>query len=329
VPADLLLVIFTSGSTAAAKGVVHTHGTVVRKVATGQDATGFPSDDGLRVFAGLPFFWIGGIQTTMGALCSGATLVCQERFDPDEALDLIAAEDVGFVMLWPTLRQRLERHAERTGRALPSTAFLGLRQLDVTPDGAVRTNLGMTETMGPHATGPATEHRIVDREGRPTDGRGEIAVRGYTVMQGLYKREREETFDPEGWYHTGDEGVLIDGALYFHGRASEMIKTNGANVAPAEVEQVLAAAGGVRAAFVFGLPDDERGEIVVAAVVPDAGAVVDEAALRANARGQLSAFKVPRAVVVLAEDEVPLTRTGKADKRQLRADVAVRLGVEL
>ncbi len=166
VPADLLMVIFTSGSTAAAKGVVHTHGTVVRKVATGQDATGFPSTEGLRVFAGLPFFWIGGIQTTLGALHSGATLVCQDRFDPAGALDLIEAERVDFVMLWPTLRQRLEHHAELTGRTVPTTQFLGLRRTEVSADGGVRTNLGMTESMGPHATGPDTDHRIVDAAGQ-------------------------------------------------------------------------------------------------------------------------------------------------------------------
>ncbi len=152
-------------------------------------------------------------------------------------------------------------------------------------------------------------------------------MRGYTLMQGLYKREREATFDADGYYHTGDDGALIDGALFFHGRASEMIKSNGANVAPAEVEQVLVTVAGVGAAFVFGLPDAERGEIVVAALVVAEGGEPDLDELRATARRQLSAFKVPREVVVLDEEDVPLTRTGKADKRRLREHVAARLGV--
>ena len=124
---------------------------------------------------------------------------------------------------------------------------------------------------------------------------GEVLVRGYSVMLGLYKRERTEVFDADGWYHTGDRGLFRDGWFFFTGRQTDLIKTKGSNVAPAEVERVLMGDPGVKQAFVFGVDHPERGQDVVALVVPDAAVETrstDQIAERL--REHLSSYKLPR-----------------------------------
>jgi acyl-CoA synthetase (AMP-forming)/AMP-acid ligase II len=155
---------------------------------------------------------------------------------------------------------------------------------------------------------------------------GEICVRGYSLMQGLVKRERAETFDADGWYHTGDAGFFsAEGLLWFKGRLGEMIKTAGANVTPSEVESLLAGFPEVKEAYVVGVADRERGENVAAAVVLEPGAALTADALRARAKRQLAAYKVPRHVLIAEHDALPFTDTGKIDKRRLRAALEARV----
>jgi acyl-CoA synthetase (AMP-forming)/AMP-acid ligase II len=156
---------------------------------------------------------------------------------------------------------------------------------------------------------------------------GELCVRGYSVMQGLHKVPREETFDADGFYHTGDAGRFDEsGILYFAGRLGELIKSGGANVTPAEVEAVLAAQPEVREAYVVGVPDAERGEAVAAAVVLAEGARLEADALRARVKRELAAYKVPRLVHFAAPGTLPFTDSGKIDKRRLRALLAASAG---
>ena len=142
--------------------------------------------------------------------------------------------------------------------------------------------LGMLEPPGPHSAPDRGKKKLYFPErlavhswrrcgdaaqgGRPENPstempegvEGELLVRGYSLMDGLYKRERAETFDEDGWYRTGDKGYFRDSYLFFTGRSTEMIKTGGANVAPREVELALESLSGVQAAFVVGLPDAQR-----------------------------------------------------------------------
>lgn len=343
-PADWIVLIQTSGSTAESKGVLHTHGAVLRKTAT--PLAGRPAD--MRIFLGMPFFWVGGVLMLGTALHSGATLVAQERFEAGGALDLIQRESVNMIAGWLTLGDRLRRHHSFPDRVLApvvglntaSDALGGGSGSGTTP--AFVTPLGMTESMGPHlaathpryglavpdelrgslgSSGPFYEHKLIDPDSGERidgDGEGELCIRGYAVTVGMYKREREDVFDADGWYATGDRVTRRDDLFFFTGRVTEMIKTGGSNVAPPEVEAALATLPDVKLAFVLGIPHPELEEQVAAVVVARDGCSLDVDDVRAGAAKLLSGYKVPRVVLVLAEDDVPWLGTGKPDKRAMR-----------
>ena len=152
-------------------------------------------------------------------------------------------------------------------------------------------------------------------------------MRGYSLMQGLHKVERERVFDADGFYHTGDGGYFdADGVLFFQARLGDMIKTAGANVTPREVEVALETFPEVQAAFVVGLPDPARGQNVAAAVVLQRDASLSEEACRERLARELSAYKVPRRWLFCEKSRLPFTDSGKIDKRALvalfEADIA-------
>ncbi|CQD19494.1 AMP-binding protein [Mycolicibacterium conceptionense] len=175
----------------------------------------------------------------------------------------------------------------------------------------------MTETAGGFAF---TDMAIVDEHGAPVapSDTGELLVRGIGVMAGYNKRERSETFDADGWYHTGDKVYRRDGdpRLFYVGRTTDLIKAAGANVSPLEVEAVIAASPDVAQCVVVGIDDPQRGEEVCAIVVPAAD--LDLAALAAHCRAQLSAYKVPTRWALTTSDRLPTLPSGKFDRKSLR-----------
>jgi acyl-CoA synthetase (AMP-forming)/AMP-acid ligase II len=165
---------------------------------------------------------------------------------------------------------------------------------------------------------PGFEASVLTDAGEAAVGEvGELRFRGPFLMEGYVGRERHETFDAENWFRTGDlVSVDGDGFFYFHGRSSDMIKTAGANVSPREVEAAILDVSGL-VAHVVGVDDATRGQIVAALVRAPAGSVeVDD--LRARLRAVLSAYKVPKLVVVVPEELVPMMSSGKLDLRALK-----------
>lgn len=325
-PSDLAVMIHTSGSTADPKGVLHTHGTLVRQTSTWPAAVRVvtATDGDLRVLCAMPFFWVGGLLAATGALHETTTILVLPRLEPGAALDLIEAERATGLVGWPAFTQKLREHPTFPDRDLSSAPALRHGPLDIAmtdvPDG-FPVHRTMSETAGGFAY---TEMRIVDDTGTDVaEGTtGELLIRGIGVMAGYNKRERSETFDGDGWYHTGDRVYRTPGdpRLFYVGRTTELIKAAGANVSPLEVEAVLAESPDVAQCLVLGVADVERGEQVCAVVVP-ARTDPDIASLAAHAREQLSAYKVPTRWVVVTSDAVPTLASGKFDRRTLRAMV--------
>jgi acyl-CoA synthetase (AMP-forming)/AMP-acid ligase II len=304
----------------------------------------------------MPLCWVGGfVFCLLRALASGGCYLTQDVFEPGAALELLARERVTDVAAWPAVTKALMEHPD-----FPSTDLSSLRNgiweampADRRPPdpGLISGSLGMSETAGPHTyktraedlAGLPEDHR--GAFGRPVDGMehrivdpdtgldlpegevGELLVRGASLMLGLHRRERSDVFDADGWYHTGDRGCFHDGWFWFHGRQADLIKTGGSNVAPAEVEQCLMEADEVKLAFVLGVPDENKGERVVALVVPRAGEKVDGGELRDQLRSRLSSYKVPEHVFVIDDEQVPWLVSQKADRRALQtlaAELATR-----
>lgn len=348
VPADPMIVIYSSGSTADPKGAVHTHGSVIRHSFNLNTFRDIESED--RVFSPMPFFWVGGfVFSLLSVMHEGAFLVCEEAFDPERTLALLERERVTIAAGWPHYAKAMTDHPsfrERDLSSIRSGNLYAVLPAEARPkDPELRSNaLGMTETCGPHTidrmdldlpeslrgsfgrSAPGLAHKVVD----PATGRdlgpdesGEICVRGYSLMQGLHRVEREDTFDADGYYHTGDAGRFdAEGHLFFEARLGDMIKTAGANVTPREVEIALEAFPEVQAAFVVGVPDPGRGQNVAVAVVLNRGAHLDEATGRRRLRAELSAYKVPRYFFFEEKDALPFTDSGKIDKRRLAERLA-------
>ncbi|OJZ76377.1 hypothetical protein BRW65_01645 [Mycobacterium paraffinicum] len=343
-PADPLLTIWTSGTTSLPKGVVHTHGGVLRFVHALRQigrADVLPAE---RAYAAMPFFWLGGLNTILfPSLIGGGVIVTTGELAADAVLDTIVEQKVTRVAGWMGPVVELAETAAARGIDVSGVRGLGppTRQdgTPIPPD--LRGNaLGMTETFGPHSAEPAgaelpaakrgamgravpgCERQIVDPATGielPRGEIGELRVRSLGMMRGYYKREHSDCFDADGFLRTGDRcSIDEDGFLFFHGRQTELIKTSGANVSPREVEVALESNPEIAEAIVFGVPDAARGEEVVAAIVPAAGCAVDEAVLRSRLKTQLSHYKVPRRIRVVDPAAVPRTDSGKPRKAELR-----------
>jgi fatty-acyl-CoA synthase len=342
-PEDACYLLYTSGTTARPKGALHVHDAVARNGWRIGEYQGLAADDVVWFYYPL-FFSAGCINVMLGTLSHGAALILQPVFDPGEAIALIERERATTWHLWPHTLKELTQHPDwRTrdhSRLHKGTGPFDAMQGGPPEDGLGGVNMyGMTETCTAFTCTradeplrirlttqghpmPGNQLKIVDPESgeRLPDGQaGEICVKGPTVMRRYYKVDPAETFDCEGFFRTGDLGhVDAEGRLCFGQRIKDTIKTGGINVSPADVEARLMQIGGVSAAYAFPLPAGDRGEVVGAALVvgPDAGPT--EEAIRAHCRETLSGYKRPEGVLLLREEQVPMTGSGKVQKGILR-----------
>ncbi|WP_405136561.1 class I adenylate-forming enzyme family protein [Nocardia sp. NBC_01388] len=329
-PSDPAVAVYTSGSTAEPKGVVLTHGTVMRQssiMAAHQQfwADGLPP----KYLTTMPLFWVGGILAITGALHQPMTVLCLPRLEPGPALQLLERERGTAVIGFPTFVQRMRSHPDFTRRDLTSARMLLEGPADVSMinvPGEAPIHRGMSESGGSFLT---TETVVVDPATGievPPGVAGELWIRGPGVMEGYLKKERWEVFDADGWYHTGDRVHRLvdasDNRVFFDGRYNELIKSAGANVSPQEVEAVLDEFETIRCSFVVGVDDESRGEAVAAVLVLEQDANWDPAGVIAGARAALSSYKVPRRWFVSDERQLPFLPTGKINRRQLRQLIA-------
>jgi acyl-CoA synthetase (AMP-forming)/AMP-acid ligase II len=320
-PADAMVAVFTSGTTAAPKAVIHSQGAAIRKTSPAANGS-LNAQFGGRVLSLMPFFWVGGLQELLSALQSGAAVVTLERLDAAAAVELGVREEVTGVMgnaaaMRSILGTTELRDVIPTIRPIPQRPWAG----GPSSRGDASVAIGMTETFGPWNSVYGMECRIVN----PDTGEicaegesGEFQVRGYALMQALYKQEADDTFTKDGFYATGDLGFQENERFYFTARLKDLIKTKGANVAPAEVEAVLNEIASVRMSFVVGLPHPVDGEQVVAGVVVEDGMTLDTDGVLAQCRARLSSYKVPRVIEVLDRDEIPYLSSSKPDRLAIK-----------
>ena len=350
-PADPCYILYTSGSTATPKGVVLAHGSVIENGFSIGERMRLSAAD--RVWLAVPLFWSFGSANAFPAIVThGGSIVLQESFEPGEALALLDEQCCSVYYGMANMARAMLEHPDRRRRAL-ATMRTGLtiglpEDIQMTMDAVGARELcnvyGSTETYGNCAVTdahddlalrletqgrplPGTTIRVVDPEsGRtlPPGEVGELRVKGH-VTPGYYQdaEQTRATFDADGFFVTGDLGLIgDDGRLRFRGRLKEMIKTGGINVAPLEVEAVLLTHAAVKQAYVVGVPDRARGEVVVAAVELHDGAPASAEILAAFCRERLAGYKVPVRFVFRKADEFPRTPTGKVQKPRLRDELA-------
>lgn len=350
-PTDRALVFFSSGTTARPKAIMHMHRAAAMQCWRWAKVWGI--DQNVRTWTANGYFWVGNFAMGVGGtLTAGGCLVLQQYFNAGEALRLIERERVNFVFAWPHQWSRLTDDPYYAKADLSSLHYVsGTSPLRQHP--TVKTDwnepvcaYGNTETLSINTIFPSgspesiacVAHgapmggntiRIVDPltdEVKGINEAGEIAVKGPTLMLGYLRVPPEEVFDEYGFFHTGDGGHIDEkGHLHWYGRLNDIIKTGGANVSPMEIDAVISKCPGVKIVATVGVPHDTLGELVVSCIVREPGSSLDEAAVKAFAAKSLSAYKVPRRVLFIAEGEIALSGSNKVKTAVLRELVAKRL----
>ena len=352
-PTNIALMMYTSGTTGLPKGVMLTHrslfgtSTLRRTAAVAWDR--WSTDDVTLV--PVPLAHIGGFGMLARTIFFGGETIIQPAFDPGAVLDAIEHRRVSKIGLVPTAMKMVIDHPRSRAvdysrietmiyGAAPITADL-LREAIATFGCRFAQSYGMSETSGTCVALPPEDHDVAGNErmrsaGKPLPGTelkivgedgatlppgkaGEIAIRCISVMAGYWHQPAATAavLDTDGWYRTGDAGLLdADGYLFIKDRVKDMIVSGAENIYPAEVENVLSDHPDVAGVAVIGVPDAHWGEAVKAIVVPAPGRTVDEAALIAWAKERIAHFKAPRSVDVV--DALPLNATGKVQKAVLR-----------
>jgi fatty-acyl-CoA synthase len=354
-PADDGVIIYTSGTTAHPKGVLHFQRAPVIQSWRFADYMQLAADD--VVWTAQPFFWTAGMTMSLGStLAASACLVLQETFEPESALALIERERATTLLAWPHQEKAMAEHPTAVSTDLSSVRKIEFSSPLASLAGieedtwGIYASYGLSETftLASGLPASASSERRRNTSGRPLPGmsirildpqtglpvdvgqKGELAVKGATLMRGYYKLDPSLYFDEDGYFRTQDGGWLDEeGDLHWTGRLSNLIKTGGANVSPVEIEQALAPSEDIRVALAVGVPHPVLGEAVVLCVVRGDAARIDEASrqsgIREQLRHKLAAYKVPKCVLFFDADELDYTANQKIQVGPLRETALARL----
>jgi long-chain acyl-CoA synthetase len=342
---DTAVILYTSGTTGKPKGAELTHANLYRNSAGVSQKLGEMSDDDVLLGA-LPLFHSFGQTCTMNSAVSvGATVTMLPRFDPDKALEIIQRDRVTIFQGVPTMYNAM-LHSESCDSADCSTLRLCMSGGAAMPAELMREfeeKFGciILEGYGLSETSPVASFNHPDRERKPgsigtpiegvemqvwdDDGNevpqgevGEIVIRGHNLMKGYWNREdaTKEAITGEGWFRTGDMAKMDeDGYFFIVDRKKDLIIRGGYNVYPREIEEVLYEHPAIQEAAVVGVPHDELGEEVGAAVVLKEGESLEADELKSYVKEQVAAYKYPRRIWFV--DELPKGPTGKILKREI------------
>ena len=341
---DTAVILYTSGTTGKPKGAELTHANLARNADVSRRTT-CEVEAGDVVLGALPLFHSFGQTVAMNAsIAAGACLALVPRFDPGEALATMQRDGVTHFYGVPTMFGALLHHPEREsfdtsalrtcitgGASMPVEVLRGFEDAF---GAKVMEGYGLSETSPvassnhphmerkPGSIGTpveGVEMKVVDEDGEevPQGEIGEIVIRGHNVMKGYWQRP-DATAEAMrgGWFHSGDMArVDEDGYFFIVDRKKDLIIRGGYNVYPREVEEVLYEHPKIREAAVVGVPHDEWGEEIGAAVVLMEGEELSPEEVSAYVKERIAAYKYPRLVWFL--DELPKGPTGKILKREI------------
>lgn len=357
-PEEIAVLLFTSGTTGVPKAAVLRHKHLVSYILGSVEFASAGEDEAALVC--VPPYHIAGIAAVLSSVYSGRHVVQLPNFSAEAWVELVRKHSVSTAFVVPTMLARIVEELEGEQTAdMPSLRNLSYgggkmplsvieKAMTLFPDTNFTNAYGLTETsstiavLGPDdhreaaasddeavrrrlvsvgQTLPGIELEIRDDEGRvlgPGE-RGEIYVRGEQVS-GEYEG-RGSVVDSEGWFPTRDAGsVDAEGYLFLEGRADDVIVRGGENMSPGEIEDVLLAHPTVADAAVVGIPDEQWGEAVAAAVVAKKGAEIDTSVLQDFVKEHMRSSRVPGIIVVW--DELPYNETGKLLRRVVKAELS-------
>jgi len=358
-------ILYTSGTTGSPKGVMLTHDMVLRTAFGSAHSRAF--EDGRRILFSLPMYHVFGyMEGMLAVLFSGGAIVPRLKFDADDTLRAVERHGVSDLLLIPTMTLALIDEAREGthdlrslqsvissgGRAPASiwsdiqrylgpveiTTGYGMTEVTATslvtrPDDPVerlKTN-GRERDVGP--AGRLVEYRVIDPGTGVTVEPGEVGellARGPGVTPGYYNKPEAtaDAFTADGWLKTGDLGRMdAEGYLTLVGRTKESYRCGGEQVLPSEIEDVLATFPGVKLALVVPVPDARMGEVGTAFIVPQAGQQIDPEALIDFCRERLARFKVPKHVLCVEEEDIPVTPSGRPRRFLMAQQACEKLGL--
>jgi long-chain acyl-CoA synthetase len=345
---DTALILYTSGTTGTPKGAELTHDNLLRNVEVTVDLFGL--DQRAMTLGALPFFHAFGQTCALNAtIAVGGTLTLIPRFDGGKALEVLERDHVTVFEGVPTMYAAMLHHprADKTDASALEVCVSGGAAMPVEIMRAFEQKFGceILEGYGLSETSPVAsfnrrdgrrrpgsiglpvdgvEMRVIDDDGTevPQGDVGEVTIRGHNVMKGYWKQEgaTAEAIDPDGWFTTGDMAkVDEDGYFFVVDRKKDLVIRGGYNVYPREIEEVLYEHPDVHEAAVIGIPHDELGEEIAAAITLKAGGESTPDELRDFVKQRVAAYKYPRHVWLV--DELPKGPTGKILKRKITPPV--------
>jgi long-chain acyl-CoA synthetase len=346
---DTAVILYTSGTTGTPKGAEITHDNLLRNVEVTVELFGLHEHS--MTLGALPFFHAFGQTCALNATVAvGGCLTLIPRFDGGKALEILERDRVTLFEGVPTMYAAMLHHPQADERDVSAleVCVSGGAPMPVEIMRAFEQKFGcqILEAYGLSETSPVASSNRRDRErkpgsiGLPVDGVemrvidddahevpqgdvGEVAIRGHNVMKGYWKQEEAtaNAIDADGWFKTGDMATVDqDGYFFIVDRKKELVIRGGYNVYPREIEEVFYEHPDVREAAVIGIPHDDLGEEVAAAIALKAGADVTPAELRDFVKQRVAAYKYPREVWLV--DELPKGPTGKILKREIHPPVA-------
>ena len=344
---DPCIMLYTSGTTAKAKGCRLSHEALVRNAR--EMGIRFEITDRDRQWNPLPMFHMAAILPLISVIWAGACFITDTHFDADSAIGAIGKEKPTILFTaFPIIMTALVSHPDFDVHNMPQLRLVNnvappnqlKKNMEILPDAVHVSAYGLTEASGVSCNGSADEDddtraftcgkpysgvqlRVVDLETGEVAApgqRGEVIIRGFSLFEGYYKSPEKtaEAIDKEGWLHTGDIATMDrEGRVSYQGRIKDMLKVGGENVAAVEIESYIIGHPAVQLVQVVGIPDNKLFEVAAAFIQLEPGKTCTEQEIVDYCQGKIASFKIPRHIRFVNEWPISATKIQKFKLQEL------------